>query len=127
MLETAPVCPSIAVTDLDRALKFYTEGLGLKLQHKDEQTALLQAGHGTMLLLYWRPNPPVADHTLAGFAVENIEAVVAELKARGVPFEEYDLPNLKTDNSIAVWGDDKSAWFKDPDGNIFALHQGDQR
>jgi phosphoribulokinase len=59
----------------------------------------------------------------AFWAVKNVEAEVAELKARGVVFEEYDMPNLKTVNSIATGGGAKTAWFKDSEGNILAISQ----
>jgi len=59
----------------------------------------------------------------AFWQVENVESEVAELKARGVVFEEYDLPGLQTKNGIATGGGAKTAWFKDTEGNILAVSQ----
>jgi hypothetical protein len=64
-----------------------------------------------------------ADHTVASFMVDDIEIEVNHLKEKGVIFEEYDLPNIKTINSIATSGSYKSAWFKDTEGNIIGLTQ----
>jgi hypothetical protein len=82
------------------------------------------AGEGTMLYVYQR-GPTKADQTVASFKVENIEAHVKELRAKGVKFEEYDIPamGIKTVGGIAAMGKTKSAWFKDTEGNILALDQ----
>jgi hypothetical protein len=64
-----------------------------------------------------------AQHTLAGWQTDHIEKEVKELQARGVVFEEYDLPGLKTVNSIATTGTNKAAWFKDSEGNILGIVQ----
>ena len=82
----------------------------------------MQCGKGTMLYLYQRAATK-ADHTVAAFNVDNIESEVKELKAKGIVFEEYDMPGLKTVNSIATLGSMKSAWFKDTEGNILGLSQ----
>jgi hypothetical protein len=88
----------------------------------------IQAGAGTWLYIYQR-GATKADHTVAEFEVDNMEAEVKELKARGVKFEEYDIPSMgiKTVNGIATMstsmGEMKSAWFKDTEGNILALGQ----
>jgi hypothetical protein len=58
---------------------------------------------------------------MAGFRVDDIDAVVSELRSRGVVFEEYDLPDLKTEGGIATVGDVRAAWCRDPDGNILAV------
>lgn len=69
--------------------------------------------------------PTKADQTVASFKVENIEAHVKELRAKGVKFEEYDIPRMgiKTVDGIATTGKNKSAWFKDTEGNILAMDQ----
>jgi predicted enzyme related to lactoylglutathione lyase len=113
------------VVDLKRARKFYEETLGLKVVMEDPSPGImLQCGKGTMLYLYQR-GATRADHTVASFAVDGIEAEVRELKLKGVKFEEYDIPamKLKTVNSIATVGTMKSAWFKDTEGNILSVSQ----
>ncbi len=83
-----------------------------------------EAGGGTKIYLYKR-GPSKADHTLAGFEVDNVETIVEELTDRGVVFEQYDIPGyLKTNQKgIAEMDTEKAAWFKDPDGNILAVSQ----
>jgi hypothetical protein len=74
-------------------------------------------------LLYPTQFAGTAQHTLGGWSVENIEAEVAELRARGLTFEEYDTPQLKTVNGVATIGTNKAAWFRDSEGNILGLIQ----
>jgi catechol 2,3-dioxygenase-like lactoylglutathione lyase family enzyme len=113
------------VTDLERAKKFYGETLGLKSDGViAEGHAVYEAGEGTFLVIYERSEPSKAENTAASFSVDDVEGTVQWLKDRGVTFEEYDSPELKTINSIATIGDLKGAWFKDPDGNILAVSNG---
>jgi hypothetical protein len=85
---------------------------------------LFDAADGTTVLVYGRPSPNQADHTQVRFWSTDVEQDVAELAARGVVFEDYDFPALKTVNHVATTaGIGKSAWFKDPDGNTLALFQ----
>ena len=124
-LSDAPVAAVLPVTDLDRAKKFYIQTLGLKemevKKHEGEEV-MLEAGKGTGLLLYKRP-PVKVEHTQAGFMVDDLESTMTELKGKGVQFEEYDMPGLKTVNGVATIEGEKSAWLKDPDGNIIALSE----
>lgn len=124
MLANSPVVTTIPVTDVDRAKKFYSEVLGLQEQATPEPGGVLfVAGAGTKLFLYQR-GPSTADHTLASFNVTNIETTMADLRSKGVTFEEYDMGEIKTVNGVASMGTTKAAWFKDPDGNILGLDQG---
>lgn len=124
MLTNAPVTAVLPAQDIERAKKFYTEKLGLKLSPKQMVggDALFDCGNGTQLYIYQRPPSPT-QHTQASFDVENIEAEMEDLRSRGVVFEEYDFPGLKTENGIATMPGYKSAWFKDSEGNILALGQ----
>ncbi len=124
MLGNARVRPILPTIDLQRAIKFYEETLGLRVTRREQepsQGAVVQAGDDTSLYLYERSRTK-ADHTVAGFVVADVEAVVDGLKRRGVVFEEYDSPDLKTTGSIAVFrtssGEAKAAWFKDTEGNV---------
>ena len=124
MLGNSTITPTLVTTDLERTKDFYGNKLGLKEDPSmtDENGVLYQAGNGTSLYLYKRSNPPVADHTLASFRVSNLDEEIAALSQKGVSFEHYDMPGLKTDEKgIATMGPVKSAWFKDPDGNILSL------
>lgn len=124
-LSNAPVTVTLTVSDLERAKAFYTEKLGLTVAPVEVQDpmggVLLQAGGGTQLYIY-NSGAPKATNTVASFKVDDVLASVNELKAKGVTFESYDMPQLKTDeNNIAKMGDLEGAWFKDSEGNILAV------
>lgn len=126
MLTSAKLYTVLSTTDLERARKFYGETLGLKpytMEGAPEGHVLFQTDGGDMIQLYLRPAPPKAENTVACFHVKDLEAEVAELKGKGITFEEYDYPTLKTVNGIATINRFKSAWFKDPDGNIISVTQ----
>ncbi len=123
MLSNAPISPTLPATDIERAKKFYSEKLGLKESAAQEPGGVtFDCGKGTQLYIYQR-GPVKVEHTLASFMVDDLEAEMAELRGRGVVFEEYDFPGLKTVNGIADMGGFKAAWFKDSEGNILALGQ----
>lgn len=129
MLANSPVYAVLPCTDLDGARKFYSQTLGLKeveLPTTEEagQAALYECGSGTNLLVYVRPTPTKADHTAAGWMVEDLDSVADELISRGVKFEVYDMPGVEFDKrGVATMGNLKSAWFTDPEGNILAINQ----
>jgi catechol 2,3-dioxygenase-like lactoylglutathione lyase family enzyme len=120
VLADAMVVPTIAVTDLDRAKRFFSEQLGLPLL--DEAPFGLRYGAGRETQFSVRRGQPNVGQTVAHFEVDDIDAVVAELTSRGVAFEEYETP--KTIDFIAQVGPARGAWFKDPDGNVFGLREG---
>ncbi len=127
MLANARVHPTLPGTDLKRAREFYEKKLGLKVINEDNSSGQLdgivfQAGEGTMLYMY-RRSPTKADHTVAEFEVDNVEAEVNDLKNKGIKFEEYDIPamGIKTVNGVATMGESKGAWMKDTEGNILAV------
>jgi catechol 2,3-dioxygenase-like lactoylglutathione lyase family enzyme len=127
MLNNAQIAAVIPVSDIDRAVEFYEGVLGLDLlARRDDlpqnREAEFQAGEGG-LVTYVSVAAGQSRGTLAGFRVDDIEAAVTDLRGRGVTFEEYDMPDLKTENGIASLGDVRAAWFKDPDGNILAVEQ----
>ncbi len=121
MLKEAPVSLQIRIKDHAITRDFFVNKLGLK--HIDlgpKVPAMYEAGDGTMIVAY-SGEPTHPEHTVGMFLVKDVEAEVRELQGKGVKFEEYDMPDLKTVNGIATWDEQKSAWFKDPDGYIFAL------
>jgi predicted enzyme related to lactoylglutathione lyase len=126
MLANSPIRPTIPVVDLARAKKFYETTLGLKPVHANNDNtssiAIFECGDGTLMELYQR-GPSKADHTVATFEVFDIEEEVNMLREKGVNFEEYDMPEIKTQNGIATQGSVKAAWFKDSEGNILCIHQ----
>ena len=115
----------ICSTDLARSQEFYESAVGLSLSPETITNHLLfECGDGTTLLVYGRPTPNKADHTQVRFWSDDLEGDVKALAARGVVFEEYDFPTLKTVGGIATTpGIGASAWFKDPDGNTLAVFQ----
>ena len=125
MLSSNKVSAVLCSTDLDRSREFYEGKLGLTLSPETVPNHLVFAGaDGTTVLVYGRPGPNQADHPQVRFWSADVEKDVAELAARGVVFEDYDFPALKTVGHVATTaGLGKSAWFKDPDGNTLALFQ----
>ncbi|MBA3552677.1 MAG: VOC family protein [Actinobacteria bacterium] len=121
MLESATAHATIAVTDLERARKFYEGTLGLKPMEERSDGVRFEAGKGTWFLIYPSQFAGTAKSTYMTFEVEDLETAVKELRGRGVVFEEYDLPGLKTTEGIAEIQGVRGAWFKDPDGNILAV------
>jgi catechol 2,3-dioxygenase-like lactoylglutathione lyase family enzyme len=124
MLADARIDATVPTTDLDRAREFYGRTLGLRVSDEPARGRELvyECGGGTRLLVYERPSAGTAEHTLAHFVVGDLEGTVRELRERGVTFEEYDLPDIKTVEGIATFDDFRAAWFKDPDGNIIGLN-----
>ena len=125
MLESAEIAAIVPVGDIDKAVEFYGGTLGLELQVRrddmpENREAEFRAGDGT-LVVYESVAAGQSRGTLAGFRVQDIDTVVAGLRERGVVFEEYDLPGLKTVDGIAEVGGVRAAWCKDPDGNILAI------
>jgi catechol 2,3-dioxygenase-like lactoylglutathione lyase family enzyme len=122
MLNQGTVHPTVSVTDLGRAKEFYGGTLGLKSNGDlAEGHAEFEAGKDSVIVVYERTDPPKAENTVASFVVDDLDETVNWLKGRGVVFEEYDFPGLKTENGIATMGDVRGGWFKDPDGNILAV------
>ncbi|UCE97783.1 MAG: VOC family protein [Dehalococcoidia bacterium] len=123
MLTNAPVHPTLIAVDVARAKAFYQDKLGLKLTKEDPSPgATFQAGEGTYIYIYQREKTK-ADHTVASFHVDDVEKTVKELQAKGIKFEDIDMPSLgiRTVNGIATLGDMKGAWFKDTEGNTLAI------
>jgi len=123
MFETLRATPTIAVSDLERAKKFYGETLGLKVKDERADGVRYEAGGGSLVLVYPSQFAGTAQSTYMGFDVDDVEKAVGELRERGVVFEEYDMPGLKTVDGIAEIEGVKGAWFKDPDGNILSIGQ----
>jgi catechol 2,3-dioxygenase-like lactoylglutathione lyase family enzyme len=113
----------LAVSDLDAARRFYEGGLGLTPGESDDNGVAYPCGDGTSLFVYLSPeNAGRNPATAAGWAVDDLDAIMAELAARGVVFEQYDQPGIKTDpRGVFDAGAFRAAWMKDPDGNTLAM------
>ena len=114
---------NVPVSDLEQAIAFYGGKLGLMLFERGDEHAYARfSGAGeTKLGVYESGTAGQSRHTLASFVVDDVVAAVRELRANGVVFEEYDMPGIKTEDGVATMGDTRSAWLKDPDGNILEI------
>jgi catechol 2,3-dioxygenase-like lactoylglutathione lyase family enzyme len=121
-LRSATVHTTLPVSDLERATTFFRDKLGLIPASETESTAFYQAREG-QLVLFLSAGKPSGDHTQIGWTVDDIEATVGELRTRGVVFDDYDYPDFKTTGSIATFGDNRFAWFRDSEGNVHSLTQ----
>ena len=127
MVGNPRVVAIVPVSNLEKGIEFYGGVLGLELEERNESLPENREGRfklgAARFGIYESVGAGQSKHTLASFEVDDIEATVADLRSRGLTFEEYDMPNLKTEGGIADIGHEKAAWFKDPDGNILALAQ----
>lgn len=122
MLKDADVMPTIAVKDLAAARRFYEGKLGLQAADSGEPGVLALRSGSSMLMVYESQYAGTNQATAATWTVgKEIESIVKDLKARGVSFEHYEMPDTRLEGDIHVSGDMKVAWFKDPDGNILCL------
>jgi catechol 2,3-dioxygenase-like lactoylglutathione lyase family enzyme len=112
---------SFSANDIQKAKEFYGGTLGLEVSESQGLLTLKPAGGGTVMI-YPKPNHTPATFTVLNFAVESVEKAVGDLTARGVRFEIYNEPNLKTDARGIMRGNGPViAWFKDPAGNILSI------
>jgi catechol 2,3-dioxygenase-like lactoylglutathione lyase family enzyme len=124
MLSNRRAMATIPAADMERAKAWYSDKLGLTPAMSEEAGLIYRLGGGSGFLLYPTPSAGQAPNTLMAFESTDVAADVAALKGKGVKFEEYDLPELKTENSIATIGSRKAAWFRDCEGNILAIGDG---
>ena len=121
-LKDSTIMPVIAVDDLDRAITFYRDKLGFNVRQleQDPTSALVEVGSSDRLLLY-KSSYKRGETTVASFLVDDVPGAVRDLRDKGITFEDYDLPGLKTVDGVATLGDLQSAWFKDSEGNTIAV------
>lgn len=124
MLESATAHATLPAVDMARAARFYTEKVGAVPRESAEGGAFFSVGD-SMFSIYPTPNPNRGGHTQMGLRVPDVRIAVADLRSRGVVFEEYDFPGLKTIEGIADVGGVSAAWFKDTEDNIIGVVQFD--
>jgi catechol 2,3-dioxygenase-like lactoylglutathione lyase family enzyme len=131
MIEFANVAARLPAQDLDRARRFYSEKLGLEPSDERPGGILYRCGSGEFAL-FQSAGAAAGTHTQAGFEVDDIDEAVATMKARGVVFEEVDVPGMKTVDGIAeISGQypsknatgERAAWFRDSEGNLLGMAQ----
>ena len=121
MLEDSKAFSGFAVPDVEKAREFYGKTLGLKVS-EDHGMLRLHLSGGNNVLVYPKPNHVPATFTILNFPVDDIDQAVDKLSKRGVHFEIYDKPDLKTDQKGIMRGKGPTiAWFKDPAGNILSV------
>jgi catechol 2,3-dioxygenase-like lactoylglutathione lyase family enzyme len=130
-LEHGDVATRLPAQDLERARRFYSERLGME-PVEERPGGLLYRGRSGEFALFESAGAPSGEHTQMGWEVDDIEATVRELRERGVVFEEYDVPGLRTVDGIAeVEGNypskggigERAAWFRDSEGNLIGVGQ----
>jgi catechol 2,3-dioxygenase-like lactoylglutathione lyase family enzyme len=116
-----------SVNDIPKAKEFYGRTLGMKVS-EDHDMLHLQIGGGAEVLVYPKPNHTPATFTILNILVADVDEAVDELEKRGVRFERYDQPGLKTDSRGVMRGQGPTiAWFKDPAGNILSVIEAEAR
>jgi len=123
MLQKFPMYAYIPAKDVPRARQFYERKLGFKPKEELGGGVVYEFGEQTACFLYPTPNAGTSKASQAFWEVDDVEREVAELKSRGVEFENYDMPGEKSENGIVTAGGAKAAWFKDSEGNILAVIQ----
>lgn len=124
LADDARVEAVVPTVKLEDARRFYEDRVGLRPDstHGSETEVAYALAGDSRLVVYERGGIVAPAHTAAHFVVPDVEAAVAELRGRGVQFEEYDLPALKTVDGVATIDGSRFAWFKDPDLNVIGIH-----
>ena len=123
MLGDQPITPVLLARDLDAARDFYHEKLGLEILNENDSEIEFKCGGGTHVEVTRSTVGTADEQTQAAWQVPDIRSEVAELRARGVKVEDYDLPGLKTDDGIADIGFAWVAWIIDPGKNALGILQ----
>jgi len=122
-LAASPIRPVLLATDLDAAREFYHERLGLPILLEREGAIEFSCGDATRLSVSKSTIGTADAQTQVAWSVSDLEATLAELRARGITIEDYDLPGLKTEDGIADVGFGRMAWIVDPGGNCLGIVQ----
>jgi predicted enzyme related to lactoylglutathione lyase len=123
MLQDNPMYAYLPAQDVPRARRFYEQTLGFRPKEEVAGGVAYEFAGGTACFLYPTPNAGTSRASQAFWQVEDIEKEVADLTARGVTLEKYDMPGASGDGDIVTAGGARAAWFKDSEGNILALIQ----
>ena len=124
MLSQSRITTILPVADVSRARRFYETTLGLRAATTRPDGSVILTGDQGSLELLPRPEARASGFTVASFEVSDVAGEVKDLERRGVRFEDYDLPDVKTVGHVCVLGSERAAWFKDPEGNVLCIHEG---
>lgn len=124
MLSDFPIAAALPVSDVARARQFYEEVLGFEAARVNEEMGEVEYKSGGVdFFIYVTGSAGTNQATAAAWRVSGLESVMADLRDKGVVFEEYDLPGLKTENGVVTAPNGRAAWFKDTEGNILAVEE----
>ena len=123
MLQKSPMYAYIPAKDVARARQFYEGKMGLVAKEETAGGVVYEFGRNTACFLYPTPNAGTSQASQAFWSVDDVDREIVALKARGVVFEDYDMPGEKSAAGALTAGGAKAAWFKDSEGNIMALVQ----
>lgn len=118
------IVPTLPVSDLNRSAKFYSETLGLQEVSRNQDDGGINYGlpAGPTLHIHPKPGVTATDNTMVAFTVDDFDGTTDSLRSKGVQFEKFeDMPGVTWDGDIAVAGDEKAVWVKDPDGHLLAI------
>jgi len=121
MLHDYPMYAYIPARDLARARRFYEQVVGLRPKQESNGGVVYEFAKGTACFLYPTPNAGTSLASQAFWSVPDVDALMRTLRARGVVFEDYDMPGERSSEGAVTAGGAKAAWFKDSEGNILAL------
>jgi predicted enzyme related to lactoylglutathione lyase len=121
MLQDFPMYAYIPARDLKRAREFYEKKVGLRAKEETNGGVVYEFAGGTACFLYPTENAGTSRASQAFWSVKDVDGLVAKLKAKGVVFEDYDIPGTRSPQGAVTAGGAKAAWFKDSEGNIMAL------
>ena len=123
MLNNLQAYAVLPASDMQRAKAYYSDTLGLDQVQEMAGGVIYRLGGGSQFLMYETPNAGTAKNTAMCWMTDDLDAEMADLRGRGVTFEDYDFPGLKTENGVATNDTERSAWFVDSEGNILCLSQ----
>ena len=113
----------LPAADLQRARTFYHDKLELDPDEMHDGMLMYHAPEGSAFEIYETSNAGTAKNTQMVWMTDDLDAEMARLRKRGVVFEDYDIPGMKTENGVATMGDSKAAWFRDTEGNFLCISQ----
>jgi catechol 2,3-dioxygenase-like lactoylglutathione lyase family enzyme len=121
-MRTKGVYPTIPTKDLERSRQFYEGKLGWRVAFTaPDGSLILDCGDGSACCLYESQFAGTAEHTVLAISVDDFDTATEQLRTKGIVFEDYDLPGLKTTDGVAEMEGEQGSWFKDPDGNIIGI------
>jgi catechol 2,3-dioxygenase-like lactoylglutathione lyase family enzyme len=121
MLKDGQTGATLAVSDIDRASKFYSETLGFTVRQQSPGGVLYDSGQGTAFFVYPSEFAGTNKATAMSINVDDFDTTIADLRQRGIEFMDFDFGDFKTENGVAQTPEGPGAWFADPDGNIIAV------